>query len=90
MKLLLILAVTLLGQVAFSAKQKEGGNCGILAGTYEGYYSWKDLDGMCLYLWLNNAIQHALGKNQWSNRMIRVIYDIIIVNKHKFSFNNSG
>ena len=51
MKILLIVAAALLGQVVFSAKQKEGGNCEILAGTYEGFYSWKDMDGMCISLW---------------------------------------
>lgn len=38
MKLFLILAVVLLGEVAFSAKLKSGGNCGLLAGNFEGTY----------------------------------------------------
>ena len=66
MKILLIVAAALLGQVVFSAKQKEGGNCEILAGTYEGFYSWKDMDGLCISLWQS----FALGKNQCSIRLI--------------------
>jgi len=42
MKLVLIVAVVLLGEVANSAEPKEGGNCGILAGTFKGFYAYKD------------------------------------------------
>ena len=38
MKLNLILAVLLFGEAFCLAKPKSGGNCGILAGNYEGRY----------------------------------------------------
>ena len=39
MKFILILGLVLLGEVAFSAKHKSGGNCGFLAGSYDGFFS---------------------------------------------------
>ena len=38
MKVVLILAVLLFGEAFCLAKHKSGGNCGILAGNYEGSY----------------------------------------------------
>ena len=38
MKLILVLAITILGGVSCSTKPKGGGNCDILAGKYLGYY----------------------------------------------------
>ena len=38
MKLTLILAILLFGEAFCLAKHKSGGNCGILAGNFEGRY----------------------------------------------------
>jgi hypothetical protein len=38
MKLFLILVVAILGNGASSAKVERSGNCGLLAGNFEGYY----------------------------------------------------
>ena len=38
MKLILIVAVVLMGEVAHSAEHRGGGSCNILAGTFKGYY----------------------------------------------------